>query len=99
MRLLPRSRPRSLHSARNDDTGATDAGAAYLFTASMVMGLEKEITEGSDVDGDGNIDVVVEVGQTTTTEYDFDITYTNPGDADVLIVDTVPAPELPWPRL
>ena len=62
MRLLPLSRPQSLHSARNDATGATDAGADYLFTASMVMGLEKEITEGSDVDGNGNIDVAVEVG-------------------------------------
>lgn len=40
---------------------------------------------------EGEIDVVVEVGQTSTTEYAFDITYSNPDGPAVLIVDTVPA--------
>lgn len=57
----------------------------------LVAGLEKEITSGPNVDGDGDIDVVVEVGQDVTTPYDFTITYL-PGEEDgALIVDTVPA--------
>ncbi len=54
-------------------------------------GFEKEITSGPDADGDGEIDVVVEVGQLVTTEYDFTMTYSNPGGPPVLIVDTAPA--------
>lgn len=68
--------------------------AAALYPISAVgqtIGVNKEITSGPDADGDGLIDVVVEVGQLATTEYDFDITYTNPGGLGVLIVDTVPA--------
>jgi hypothetical protein len=51
-------------------------------------GLTKEITSGPDEDGDGEIDLVVEVGQTQSTLYDF--TITSVGQA-VLVVDTVPA--------
>ena len=53
-------------------------------------GLIKELTSGP-LDGDGNIAVVVEVGQLDTTEYDFTLTYANPGGPPVLIVDTAPA--------
>ena len=53
--------------------------------------FRKEITSGSDVDNDGGIDLVVEVGQSSPIEYGFDITYSNLGGPDVLIVDTVPA--------
>ena len=54
-----------------------------------IQGFDKEITSGPDEDGDGEIDLVVEVGQTETTEYDFTITQS--GLAGLLIVDTVPA--------
>ena len=58
--------------------------------------LEKVITDGPDLDGgfdvgDGNIDLVVEVGQDVSTEYTFEINYANPGGPDVVILDTVPA--------
>lgn len=41
---------------------------------------------------DGEIDVVVDVGQLVSTLYDFELTYSNStGPSDVLVVDTVPA--------
>lgn len=54
-------------------------------------GLTKELTSGPDVDGNDEIDLVVEVGQSTTTAYDFTMTYDNPGGPPVLIQDTAPA--------
>jgi hypothetical protein len=55
-------------------------------------GLSKELTSGPDVNDDGEIDIVVEVGQTVTTQYDFTLTY-NPdvGNPYVVILDTLPA--------
>lgn len=51
----------------------------------------KEITGGPDVDGDGVIDIVVEVGQTEPTTYEFKlVTFQNP-IYDLLIEDAVPA--------
>lgn len=50
--------------------------------------IEKVVTSGPDVDGDGVIDLVVEVGQTEPTVYDFTIDYSGP---PVMILDTVPA--------
>ncbi|MFQ5658414.1 MAG: LamG domain-containing protein [Candidatus Methylomirabilales bacterium] len=72
-----------------------DAGSAGKCTA----GITKIIASGPDqpdaLNGsgtsDGEIDVVVEIGQISTTEYDFDITYTNPGGPAVVILDTLPA--------
>ena len=61
------------------------------YTTTVQVALEKEITSGPDVDEDGEIDVVVEVGQSSATEYDFDITYVNLDEPEVLVVDTVPA--------
>lgn len=52
------------------------------------ISIEKEVTSGPDVDGDGVIDLVVEVGQTVPTVYDFTIYYSGP---PVMILDTVPA--------
>ncbi len=53
------------------------------------LGLEKEITSGPDLDENGEIDIVVEVGQSETTTYDFTIRQSGLGG--LLIVDTVPA--------
>lgn len=53
--------------------------------------ISKSLVSGPDVDADGEIDVVVEVGQSLPTAYEFAITYTNPGGPAVLILDTVPA--------
>ena len=50
--------------------------------------IEKVVTSGPDVDGDGVIDLVVEVGQTEPTLYDFTIYYSGP---PVMIQDMVPA--------
>ena len=54
--------------------------------------FEKVITDGPDLDEDGEIDKVVEVGKPVPTEYEFTIYYT---DSDwpeaVVILDTVPA--------
>ncbi len=73
-------------------TGNTATGQQILFdSASACVGIAKEVTGGPDADGDGEIDVVVEVGQLQTTEYAFTITYNNPGEPPALIVDTVPA--------
>lgn len=54
--------------------------------------IEKAITSGPDVDGDGIIDLVVEVGKIESTAYDFTITYNDlAGGPPVIILDTVPA--------
>lgn len=72
--------------------GATCVAPTQTMTVVVeAQGLKKELTSGPDVDGDGEIDLVVEVGQTVTTQNDFDITYTNQGGPDVLIVDAAPA--------
>ena len=72
--------------------GGSHSGQIFEFGGGslppLVM-LEKEITSGPDVDGDGVIDVVVEVGLSESTEYDFTITQSGLGG--LLIVDTVPA--------
>ncbi len=70
------------------DEALTAEEVAALF-AECTAGLEKEITHGPDVDRDGEIDIVVEVGQSETTTYDFTITQSGLGG--LLIVDTVPA--------
>lgn len=66
-----------------------------FFTLGVALtpsaGINKHITGGPDEDGDGSIDLVVEIGQMQTTEYEFDITYSNSGGPPVVIVDTVPA--------
>jgi len=41
--------------------------------------------------GDGEIDLVIEIGQGQTTPYDFTITYIPEDDTDVIVLDTVPA--------
>jgi hypothetical protein len=53
--------------------------------------LFKAVTSGNDVDGDGAIDKVVEVGIESAAEYSFSINYDNPGGPVVVILDTVPA--------
>lgn len=54
--------------------------------------LTKEIVSGNDVDGDGEIDNVVEVGIEDASMYDFKITWSDPYGGDpVVILDTVPA--------
>jgi hypothetical protein len=54
--------------------------------------LEKEITAGPDEDGDGNIDVVVEIVKPVPTPYEFTIHYADINrPAHVVILDTVPA--------
>ncbi len=62
-----------------------------IFFKTCVGAFRKDVTSGPDADGDGEIDVVVEVGQLATTEYDFTIGYSNLGGPPVLIVDTAPA--------
>jgi hypothetical protein len=57
------------------------------FTVAPLFG--KEIVIGPDIDVDGEIDLVVEVGQTAPTSYHFTISYSHP--EEVLIEDTVPA--------
>lgn len=53
--------------------------------------FQKTLTSGPDADSDGEIDLVVEVGQTQTTAYDFTLSYNNPDGPPVLIRDTAPA--------
>jgi hypothetical protein len=53
--------------------------------------LTKEIVSGNDVDGDGAIDLVVEVGIEDPSMYDFKISWFNPFGVPVVILDTVPA--------
>jgi hypothetical protein len=53
--------------------------------------FQKTLTSGPDADSDGDIDLVVEVGQTQTTAYDFTLSYNNPDGPPVLILDTAPA--------
>ena len=62
-----------------------------IFFKTCVGAFRKELTSGPDADEDGEIDVVVGVGQLTTTEYDFTMTYSNLDGPPVLIVDTAPA--------
>jgi hypothetical protein len=60
--------------------------------AVFAQGIEKAITSGPDVDGDGIIDLVVEVGKIESTAYGFTITYDDTaGGPPVIILDTVPA--------
>ena len=53
--------------------------------------FEKELVDGPDEDGDGEIDVVVDVGQGFSTVYAFKMTFNNATGQNVLIKDTVPA--------
>lgn len=53
--------------------------------------LYKDIVDGNDVDADGAIDKVVEVGIESAAEYSFSINYNNPDGPTVVILDTVPA--------
>jgi len=53
--------------------------------------LFKEIVSGNDVDENGEIDKVVEVGIESASMYDFTITWDNPDGSPVVILDTVPA--------
>jgi YVTN family beta-propeller protein len=64
---------------------------AVAITPQPQSAIGKTLISGPDVDADGEIDVVVEVGQSLPTAYDFAMTYTNPDDPAVLILDTVPA--------
>jgi hypothetical protein len=58
----------------------------------LPTGLRKDLTSGPDIDGDNEIDIVVEVGLTDATDYDFTLTYVpDPAMPDALIVDTLPA--------
>lgn len=73
-------------------TGNTATGQQILFDRDIAcLELAKTLESGPDVDGDGRIDVVIEVGQPLPTEYDFDIAYFNPLGPDVRINDTTPA--------
>jgi len=60
-------------------------------TCGGIAGLTKGLTSGPDADGDGRIDVVVEVGQQDTTAYDFTIQYVPGNEEGALIEDTTPA--------
>ena len=71
--------------------GATTGINMFEVRKSQQEIFTKCTTSGPDVDGDGEIDLAVEVGQLVTTEYDFTMTYSNPGGPPVLIVDTAPA--------
>ena len=66
-------------------------GSAITLIRDAVLPLEKQIVAGPDMDGDGTIDKVVEVGKSDPTEYWFYITYSNPSGMDYLIMDSVPA--------
>ncbi|MDX1383735.1 MAG: FG-GAP repeat protein, partial [Thermoanaerobaculia bacterium] len=77
-----------------DDNGlGIDAGAVYILAAGEVgSSLDKELTQGPDVDTDGEIDLVVEVGQTVATEIELTISWVpDPLGPDALILDAVPA--------
>jgi hypothetical protein len=56
-----------------------------------VPGFRKELTSGEDADGDGEIDLAVEVGQTFSKSYDFTIYLGNPSGIPLVIEDTIPA--------
>ena len=62
-----------------------------IITDDGFVGLAKELTSGPDADGDGKIDLAVEVGQLVTSTYDFTMTYNNPDGPPVLIIDVAPA--------
>lgn len=66
-------------------------GLRVITECAEEPGLSKEVTSGPDVDGDSEIDVVIEVGQGASTAYDFTITYIPGEEAGALVVDTVPA--------
>ncbi len=68
-----------------------DGANAVAITPQPPSAIGKTLISGPDVDADGEIDVVVEVGQSDPTEYDFAMTYANPDGPAVLILDTVPA--------
>ena len=53
--------------------------------------FDKELTSGPDNDGNGEIDLVVPVGELVPTAYDFTITYEDSESPPVWIYDTVPA--------
>ena len=53
--------------------------------------FKKELTSGPDADGDGAIDLVVEIGQLTPAAYDFTITWAGFEGVPVLIGDRAPA--------
>lgn len=76
-------------SSAHADALADNSGAAYLFDLPLI-GIEKKIVDGPDLDANASIDVVVQPDQNTTTTYAFDITYSNPGGPDVAILDIVP---------
>lgn len=74
-----------------------DGGRPDTLTALGVLGnggevtVEKVITDGPDVDENGEIDLVVPITQATTTMYEFEIRYETDTPGDVIILDTVPA--------
>jgi hypothetical protein len=68
-------------------------GGAYIQVVEGICPgtMIKEIVSGNDVDEDGEIDQVVEVGIEDASMYDFKITWNNPDGSPVVILDTVPA--------
>ncbi|WP_105259094.1 MULTISPECIES: hypothetical protein [unclassified Pseudoalteromonas] len=66
---------------------------------SSVLSISKEIISGPDESdnldnstaADGQIDLVVQAGQTQSSEYGFSISYNNPDSVPVIVKDTVPA--------
>lgn len=53
--------------------------------------FSKMLTDGPDVDGDGEFDLVIPVKPSTSTTYQWKITWRQPGSPPVLIADTAPA--------
>jgi hypothetical protein len=91
--------------ARSNDGCSGESGPVTLVDAVIVieeapeLTITKELTSGPDLPDeldlsgapDGQIDLVVEVGQDITTAYDYTITYVPEDDTDVVVVDTTPA--------
>jgi hypothetical protein len=75
----------------NDSGDLWTGDEMTINTDEVIAGIDKQIIDGPDVDIDGEIDKVVEAGQSKATNYTFKITYTNHGGPDVLVIDTVPS--------
>jgi hypothetical protein len=76
-----------------DGVPMTDPAGAVIFEQKniCVPGFTKELTSAEDADGNGEIDLAVEVGQTFPKSYDFTIYLGNPSGIPLVIEDTIPA--------